>query len=61
MSIGIVRIIPFIGHCNNEIKDKPVKAAEVSNVLPVDLAIRTNTTNVINGARVDVLLAAESR
>ena len=56
-SIGMVRIMVFIGPCNNEIKDNPVNAAEVSNVLPVILAERTNTMNVINGASINVLLA----
>jgi hypothetical protein len=46
-----------MGPASKEIKDNPVKAAEVSNTLPVDFAIKTKTTNVTNGAIAVVLFA----
>ena len=58
-NIGMVRIIVFIGLASNEIKDSPVNAADVSNVLPVAFAIKTKTIKVTNGAIVVVLFAAK--
>lgn len=54
-NIGIVLTRTFIGLANNDIKDRAVKAADVSNCLPVYLVVTTNTINVANGARVTVL------
>lgn len=56
----MVRIIVFIGPASNEINDSPVNAADVSNVLPVDFAMRTKTMNVTNGARAVVLFATKA-
>jgi len=47
----------FIGQASNEINDSPVKAADVSNVLPETVEMRTKTMNVANGARAIILLA----
>jgi hypothetical protein len=58
-NIGIVLIIVFIGPANNEIKDSPVNAAEVSKILPEYFAIRTKTMNVTSGAREVVLFAGK--
>ena len=41
----------FIGQASNEINDSPVKAADVSSVLPETVEMRTKTMNVANGAR----------
>jgi hypothetical protein len=57
-SIGIVLIKVFIGVDKSETRDKAVKADDVSKVRPVYFATMTNTTKVMNGARVVELLAA---
>ncbi len=49
----------FIGLANNEIKDSPVNAADVSRTLPVELATMTKTMNVANGAIAVVLFAVK--
>ena len=56
-SIGIVLIKVFIGVDKSKIRDKDVKADDVSKVCPVYFAAMTNTTKVTNGARVVELLA----
>jgi len=50
----------FIGQASNEIKESPVKAADVSSVLPETLEMRTKIMNVANGARAIILLARSS-
>lgn len=47
----------FIGQVSNEINDSPVKAADVSSVVPETVEMSTKTMSVANGARYIIPLA----
>lgn len=58
LSAGIVLIKVLMGLANSDMRDRAVKALEVSNVLPLNFAAMTNTAKVTNGAIDCVLLAS---
>lgn len=55
---GIVLMKVLMGLANSEMRDRAVKALEVSSVLPLNFAVMTNTAKVTNGAMDCVLLAS---